>query len=70
MISGEREGGVAGFAKGGAKVDLVEREGSTLLSYRVDAQIGGKLVNRNLAAMLILNFKGYALSASGVSISL
>jgi uncharacterized protein len=43
MISGEGEGGVAGFAKGGAKVDLVEREGGTLLSYRVDAQIGGKL---------------------------
>jgi carbon monoxide dehydrogenase subunit G len=43
MISGEGEGGVAGFAKGGAKVDLVEREGGTLLSYRVHAQIGGKL---------------------------
>jgi len=42
-ISGEGEGGVAGFAKGGAKVDLVEREKGTLLSYHVDAQIGGKL---------------------------
>ena len=42
-ISGEGEGGVAGFAKGAAKVDLVEREGGTLLSYHVDAQIGGKL---------------------------
>lgn len=42
-ISGEGEGGVAGFAKGGAKVYLVEREGGTLLSYHVDAQIGGKL---------------------------
>jgi carbon monoxide dehydrogenase subunit G len=42
-ISGEGEGGVAGFAKGGAKVDLVDREGGTLLSYQVDAQIGGKL---------------------------
>ena len=42
-ISGEGEGGVAGFAKGGAKVDLVERDGGTLLSYHVDAQIGGKL---------------------------
>lgn len=28
-ISGEGEGGVAGFAKGGAKVDLVEREGGS-----------------------------------------
>ena len=42
-ISGEGEGGVAGFAKGGAKVDLVETEGGTLLSYQVEAQIGGKL---------------------------
>ncbi len=42
-ISGEGEGGVAGFAKGGAKVGLVDREGGTLLSYQVDAQIGGKL---------------------------
>ncbi|MCP4616749.1 MAG: carbon monoxide dehydrogenase subunit G [Bradyrhizobium sp.] len=42
-ISGEGEGGVAGFAKGGARVDLAEREGGTLLSYHVEAQIGGKL---------------------------
>ena len=42
-ISGEGEGGVAGFAKGGAKVNLAEREGGTLLSYQVDAHIGGKL---------------------------
>jgi uncharacterized protein len=42
-ISGEGEGGVAGFAKGGAKVDLVDRQGGTLLSYRVGGQIGGKL---------------------------
>jgi uncharacterized protein len=42
-ISGEGEGGVAGFAKGGARVDLAEKDGGTLLSYRVEAQIGGKL---------------------------
>lgn len=42
-ISGEGEGGVAGFAKGGAKIDLADRDGGTLLSYQVDAQIGGKL---------------------------
>jgi carbon monoxide dehydrogenase subunit G len=42
-ISGEGEGGVAGFAKGNAKVDLVEKDGGTLLSYHVEAQIGGKL---------------------------
>ena len=42
-ISGEGEGGVAGFAKGNAKVALTEKDGGTLLSYDVDAQIGGKL---------------------------
>jgi carbon monoxide dehydrogenase subunit G len=42
-ISGEGEGGVAGFAKGGAKVSLAEQDGGTRLSYDVEAQIGGKL---------------------------
>lgn len=42
-ISGEGEGGVAGFAKGGAVVGLTDRDGGTLLSYNVEAQIGGKL---------------------------
>jgi uncharacterized protein len=42
-ISGEGEGGVAGFAKGGAAVALSEKDGGTLLSYNVEAQIGGKL---------------------------
>src|ERR1700741_3647653 len=42
-ISGEGEGGVAGFAKGGATVALKDSEGGTLLSYEVEAQIGGKL---------------------------
>ena len=42
-ISGEGEGGVAGFAKGGATVALAPKDGGTLLSYNVEAQIGGKL---------------------------
>ncbi len=42
-ISGEGEGGVAGFAKGGAAVTLSDKDGGTLLSYNVEAQIGGKL---------------------------
>lgn len=43
-IIGEGSGGVAGFAKGGATVRL-EDDGpdATLLTYTVDAQIGGKL---------------------------
>ncbi len=42
-ISGEGEGGIAGFAKGGATVGLSESDGGTLLSYHVEAQIGGKI---------------------------
>jgi carbon monoxide dehydrogenase subunit G len=44
VISGEGKGGVAGFAKGGATVQLSDTaEGHTKLSYDVDAQVGGKL---------------------------
>jgi carbon monoxide dehydrogenase subunit G len=43
-ISGQGDGGVAGFAKGGATVNLKPIDGGgTLLSYAVEAQIGGKL---------------------------
>jgi len=42
-ISGEGEGGVAGFAKGGAVVRLETVAEGTKLSYDVEAQIGGKL---------------------------
>lgn len=42
-IVGEGDGGIAGFAKGGARVALTDNEGGTLLSYSVEAQIGGKL---------------------------
>jgi carbon monoxide dehydrogenase subunit G len=42
-ISGEGQGGVAGFAKGGANVTLADDGPDTLLSYTVNAQVGGKL---------------------------
>src|SRR5262249_46382185 len=42
-ISGEGDGGIAGFAKGGATVVLTDKDGGTLLTYNVEAQIGGKL---------------------------
>jgi carbon monoxide dehydrogenase subunit G len=42
-ISGQGDGGVAGFAKGGATVTLLPKDGGTLLTYAVEAQIGGKL---------------------------
>src|ERR1700688_764651 len=42
-ISGQGDGGVAGFATGGATVKLEPKDGGTLLIYTVEAQIGGKL---------------------------
>jgi carbon monoxide dehydrogenase subunit G len=42
-ISGQGDGGVAGFAKGGATVKLTPKGGGTSLAYDVEAQIGGKL---------------------------
>ncbi len=42
-IRGEGKGGPAGFAKGGAKVQLVDAGAETILSYEVDASVGGKL---------------------------
>ncbi len=42
-IRGEGKGGVAGFARGTAKVGLADDGDGTLLTYAVDAQVGGKL---------------------------
>ncbi len=43
-ISGEGEGGVAGFAKGGARVSLADADGGgTVLRYDVEAHVGGKI---------------------------
>lgn len=50
-ISGEGQGGVAGFAKGGANVNLADQGDATLLKYTVNAQVGGKIAQ--LGARLI-----------------
>jgi uncharacterized protein len=43
-ITGEGNGGVAGFAKGGAAIRLeATGDNETILHYEVDSQIGGKL---------------------------
>ena len=43
-ISGKGEGGLAGFASGGATVKLTENGAAeTLMEYDVDAQVGGKI---------------------------
>lgn len=50
-IDGEGQGGVAGFAKGGAIVKLSDQGSDTLLHYDVKAQVGGKIAQ--LGARLI-----------------
>lgn len=51
LISGEGQGGVAGFGKGNARVHLADEAGATRLNYTVNAQIGGKMAQ--LGARLI-----------------
>jgi carbon monoxide dehydrogenase subunit G len=74
-ISGEGDGGVAGFAKGGATVALTPKDGGgTQLSYHVDAQIGGKLAQlgqrlvngaaKKMADQFFKNFAGAVASAA------
>ncbi len=41
-ISGEGQGGIAGFAKGGAKVRLEENGAGTRMVYDVEAQVGAR----------------------------
>ena len=43
VISVMGKGGTAGFAKGSAKVQLIDDKGITILGYTVDARLGGKL---------------------------
>jgi carbon monoxide dehydrogenase subunit G len=78
-ITGEGEGGVAGFAKGGAKVSLADVEGGTLLRYDVEAHVGGKLaqlgsrlidgVAKGMADKFFANFAAAAASAAGTTIA-
>lgn len=42
-LSGQGQGGAAGFASGEARVALVEEDGETVVRYDVDAKVGGKL---------------------------
>lgn len=50
-IEGAGQGGAAGFAKGSAAVALAEAGAETLLTYKVKAEVGGKLAQ--LGARLI-----------------
>jgi uncharacterized protein len=74
-IKGEGEGGIAGFAKGGAKVSLADAPGGTLLRYDVEATVGGKIaqlgsrlidgVAKNMADKFFTSF--VALAAGGAA---
>lgn len=65
-LQGEGNGGIAGFAKGGADVELIEDGEETILKYEAKAAIGGKLAqlgsrlvtstSRKLAATFFENF--------------
>ena len=66
-IFGQGDGGVAGFAKGGARVRLSDAaDGGTALAYDVEATIGGKLaqlggrlidgVSKKMADQFFANF--------------
>ncbi len=50
-IVGEGQGGAAGFAKGGANVRLADDGTFTVLTYAVQAQVGGKIAQ--LGARLV-----------------
>jgi len=74
-IKGEGEGGVAGFAKGGAKVALADAPDGTLLRYDVEANVGGKIaqlgsrlidgVAKNMADKFFTSFA--AVAAAGAA---
>jgi carbon monoxide dehydrogenase subunit G len=45
VLSGQGSGGMAGFAKGSARVELLPENGGTILTYTADAAPGGKLAS-------------------------
>ena len=76
-ISGSGNGGIAGSAKGGAKVRLSDAPGGgTLVSYDVDAEVGGRMAQlggpiidataKNLSAKFFARF-GEVVSGTGAS---
>ena len=71
-LDGEGQGGVAGFAKGGAAVTLADDGGDTILSYEVHAQVGGKiaqlgarLIDASARQMADLFFDRFAAAVAG-----
>ena len=77
-LQGEGNGGVAGFAKGGARVTLEDLDDATLLHYEATADVGGKIAQlgnrlmvgtaRKLAAAFFTSF-AQALGAPDVEVA-
>lgn len=75
-LTGEGNGGAAGFAKGRAVVELEQHEDGTLLRYDARAEIGGKLAQlgsrliqataKKLAAKFFQNFADHIHSRENV----
>ena len=78
-ILGEGEGGIAGFAKGSAAVQLADANDGTQLTYTAKAQVGGKLAQlgqrlisgaaRKIANLFFANFAAALVSPSSDSAS-
>jgi hypothetical protein len=73
-ITGEGKGGVAGFAKGGADVELAEENGGTVLRYTAKGHVGGKiaqvgarLIDATAKQMADQFFAAFAEKVSGAS---
>jgi len=68
-LTGKGDGGVAGFAKGGAEVTLEDKGDNTLLSYTAIAEPSGKIAQlgsrlilstaKKLSANFFTNFEAY-----------
>ena len=68
-LSGEGDGGVSGFAKGGADVELVEDGNETILKYIAKSEVKGKIAQlgsrlilstaKKLSKTFFENFKNY-----------
>ena len=69
-INGEGQGGVAGFARGGAKITLSDDGDGTHLRYEATATVGGKLaqVGQRMIAGVSQKLAGQFFSALGEAI--
>ncbi|OAN42985.1 carbon monoxide dehydrogenase [Paramagnetospirillum marisnigri] len=44
-LKGQGQGGVAGFVGGSARVTLIDQDGDTMLQWKAEGQIGGRLAS-------------------------